>query len=267
MKKKVIISAAAAFAFGVFSAYSAWQSFTVQRYDIDSDKIDLPVKILLISDLHSCFYGDGQRLLINAIDKENPDIIALSGDIFDDDNPDDGALVLLEHIGEKYPCFYVTGNHETYTGNTEGLKELARQTGVTVLSGEKALVDVKGQKIAIAGVDDVGVVGQSLWEAQLASVRGEKDSFSLLISHRPEFVDQYGKSGFDLILCGHAHGGQWRIPGILNGLYAPGQGVFPKYAGGEYKLENSTMIVGRGLERNFIPRYFNSPELVVITVK
>lgn len=266
MKKRFIVAGALAAAFGAFSAYSAMQGFIVRRYELDRDRITVPVNIMLISDLHSCWYGQNQRELMAAIDAENPDLIALAGDIFDDENSDEGAIALLSQIGAKYPCYYVIGNHEVYTGEADKLKALAAQTGVTVLSGETAYIDIKGQRISISGVDDPNV-GRERWEYQLEQTDAQRDGFSLLISHRPEFAEQYGNSGFDLVLCGHAHGGQWRIPGILNGLYAPGQGFFPKYAGGEYKLENSTMIVGRGLERNFIPRYFNPPELVVITVK
>lgn len=266
MKKRYIVIGALAAAFGAFSAYSAMQSFTVQRYGLDSDKITEPVNIMLISDLHSCWYGENQNELIAAIDAENPDLIALAGDIFDDENPDQGAIALLTVIGQKYPCYYVVGNHEVYTGETAKLKALAAETGVTVLSGETAYISVKGQNISISGVDDPNV-GQVQWEYQLKKTDSQRNGFSLLISHRPEAVDEYNKYNFDLILSGHAHGGQWRIPGILNGLVAPGQGLFPKYAGGEYKLENSVMIVSRGLERNWIPRYFNPPELVVITVK
>ena len=97
----------------------------------------------------------------------------------------------------------------------------------------------------------------------------DENVFTILLSHRPEYCKTYMKYTFDLVLCGHAHGGQWRIPGILNGLYAPHQGIVPKYAGGRYDSEDMTMIVSRGLakETTRIPRIFNRPELVVIDVK
>ena len=97
----------------------------------------------------------------------------------------------------------------------------------------------------------------------------QNDNYTILLSHRPEFFELYTKYDFDLVLCGHAHGGQWRIPGILNGLYAPHQGIFPKYAGGRYDSEDMTMIVSRGLARETtrVPRIFNRPELVVIDLE
>ena len=88
------------------------------------------------------------------------------------------------------------------------------------------------------------------------------------MSHRPDLADLYSGRGFDLVVCGHAHGGQVRIPGILNGLYAPNQGMFPKYAGGHYRLADgkTEMIVSRGLCKNSLPRIFNPPEVVVIDI-
>jgi len=93
------------------------------------------------------------------------------------------------------------------------------------------------------------------------------DVYSILLSHRPERVEAYHSSGFDLVVAGHAHGGQVRIPGILNGLYAPNQGFYPKYADGRYALGETLMIVGRGLSRSGLPRVFNPPELVIIDVE
>ena len=88
----------------------------------------------------------------------------------------------------------------------------------------------------------------------------------MLLSHRPELVDIYRGSGFDLVVSGHAHGGQVRIPGLVNGLFAPCQGWFPQYAGGVYALGSTTLVVSRGLCRNELPRVFNRPELVVLTL-
>ena len=97
----------------------------------------------------------------------------------------------------------------------------------------------------------------------------DKAAYSILLSHRPEYYETYKKYGYDLVLSGHAHGGQWRIPGILNGLYAPHQGLFPDYAGGAYDYPGGTLVVSRGLDRWGIklPRIFNRPELVIIEVK
>ena len=99
-----------------------------------------------------------------------------------------------------------------------------------------------------------------------AEKAADQEHFTVLLSHRPELAEMYQKYKFDLVLSGHAHGGQWRIPGILNGLFAPNQGILPRYAGGRYDFEGQTLIVSRGLAREstLAPRIFNRPELVII---
>ena len=103
-----------------------------------------------------------------------------------------------------------------------------------------------------------------------ALAQAEEGTFTLLMAHRPELIDKYAAAGFDLVVSGHAHGGQVRIPGLVNGLCAPNQGWFPKYAGGEYHLRSTTMIVSRGLSTQkqwYVPRVFNRPELLIVTVE
>ena len=103
-------------------------------------------------------------------------------------------------------------------------------------------------------------------QLKMAEEMVNKEYYTILLSHRPEWIETYQKYAFDLVLCGHAHGGQWRTPFLLNGLYAPHQGLFPKYAGGRYDYATGTMIVSRGLAREStpVPRIFNRPELVVV---
>ena len=119
----------------------------------------------------------------------------------------------------------------------------------------------------LAGLDARLVVRTYTIESEQAAQDGE--AFSILLTHRPERVEDYVGRGFDLVLAGHAHGGQWRLPGLINGLIAPNQGLFPRYAGGRYALDgDTTMIVSRGLAREStrIPRLFNRPELVVVDI-
>ncbi|MPN11952.1 hypothetical protein SDC9_159261 [bioreactor metagenome] len=137
---------------------------------------------------------------------------------------------------------------------------------------------MNGQKLSICGVDDpdgfdpvyAEASAFSSWQDELESCQKTTNPsiYSILLSHRPELIEEYTNSGFDLVLAGHAHGGQIRIPGVLNGLYAPDQGFFPKYAGGQYQLGETTMIVSCGLSlKKGIPRIFNPPELVVIDLE
>lgn len=247
----------------------------VVDYKIKSNKVKNKVKIALITDLHSCKYGKNQKILIDAINQSNPDFILLGGDILDDDVPNRNSWIFLKYIGEHYPCYYVTGNHELYTGNIVKILNSMRDYGIHVLNGCYDIVKIGESKMNICGIDDKSAkkfqktyIGLDKQLEQVA-VANQNNNFTVLLTHRPELIYKYLKYDFDLILAGHAHGGQWRIPYLVNGVYAPNQGIFPKYAGGRYRFDSSNFIVSRGLAREstrFVPRIFNRPELVMIEV-
>ena len=235
-------------------------------YTVESDEIDGPVRIACLTDLHSCNYGPGQRELLEAIDAAAPDLVVLVGDIYDDVLAPDNTDTVLTHLTARYPCFYVTGNHD----RTHGAR--AADLDITVLDGTAEALTCNGQAIRLWGISDPLTHGTGAFNRQLAAMNEENaayDGFSVLLSHRPERIEQYLPGSYDLILSGHAHGGQWRIPGLLNGLLAPGQGFFPKYAGGRYDLKNTAFIVSRGLakESTRIPRLYNPPELVLVDIQ
>lgn len=248
------------------------EKLVLKTYPIRSPKISAPVKLLQISDLHSSLYGEKQSELISLTDKLAPDAILLTGDILDNRVPNVNALTYLKYVGKRYSCFYVSGNHEIYTGFLSEIKQLLCSFGITVLEGESKSVILNGQSITLSGIDDPYICIDKkgrLWEDQLEECANSlnENEFSVLLSHRPEPVSSYTETDFDLILSGHAHGGQVIIPGMINGLYAPHQGMLPKYAGGKYVLDNgSVMIVSRGLSKYVRPRVFNRPEAVLITL-
>lgn len=258
---------------GIAAALLVWAGLdtglTVQTYTVESVKVEAPVRLALLTDLHSCDYGEGQRELLDAVEEQDPDLVLLGGDIVDDgpEMPEERALATMEALAERWPTYYVTGNHEYRTGRAEEIKELLAGRGAVVLEGTCALVTVGEQTLQICGVDDPAV-GAAVWQSQLedVTVALEGDVCSILISHRPERVADYTGRGFDLVLSGHAHGGQWRIPLLGVGLIAPNQGLFPRYAGGTYDLEGTTLVVSRGLAREStrIPRLYNPPEVVVV---
>ena len=142
------------------------------------------------------------------------------------------------------------------------------QLGVSVLRGDCVQWTLNGQSVVICGIDDPDS-GEDQLSAAVQSVQTVgADGFTVLLAHRPEKAEEYWQYPFDLIVSGHAHGGQWRLPGVINGLYAPHQGLFPKYAGGRYDLGGSVLLVSRGLAREstIIPRFFNRPELVLAEI-
>ena len=234
-------------------------------------KIDAPVRFALITDLHSCYYGKGQKQLTDMIDKGQAEAVLLSGDIFDDKFSDTNSKIFIEAIAKKYPCFYVAGNHEFWSTRENEIKDYLRSIGVTVLEGNASTIEINGNKIDICGVDDPTYMTDEEWRSQLtnASDQSDPEHYRILLSHRPEKVDVYKEYDFDLVASGHAHGGQWKIPFFNVGTEAPDQGLFPKYVDGLYDLGNGTqMIVSRGLarERMPYPRFFNHPEVVIIEI-
>ena len=248
------------------------EKVSLKTYPLYSEKIKTPVKVLQISDLHSSSYGNEGADLINAVTAISPDLIVMTGDILDNRTPNGACFKLLKRLASLYPCYYVSGNHEVYTHLIDAIKEKLVSYGIRVLEGENEAVRVGEQNIIIGGVDDPiespDRYGR-LWEDQLTDCGKSLDGndFSILLSHRPEQISYYEETPFDLVLCGHAHGGQVIVPSLINGLYAPHQGLFPKYAGGEYMMANGgKMIVSRGLSKLVRPRVFNRPELVLVTL-
>ena len=240
-------------------------------YEVESPEVDTPIRLVLVTDLHSCDYGENQEDLLDAIAAQHPDGILLGGDIIDDDIPREKGELFVTEVSRTYPTYYVSGNHEFRTDDIDGIKAFIQSAGATVLEGDCIPLTVDGQTIQICGVDDPEGVGQESMDLQLAqaAVQADPTLFTILLSHRPELIDQYRSYGvYDLILSGHAHGGQWRIPGLLNGLLAPNQGFFPDYAGGRYDFPDCTFLVSRGLARETtqIPRLFNPPELVILDI-
>ncbi len=256
-----------------------YNALQVVHYTVHVGDAAQPIRVALVTDLHSCAYGENQRELLEAIDKEAPDLLLLGGDIFDDQIPNDRAAAFLKGIQGKYPCYYVTGNHEYWSGK-EGFAEkmaILDAYGVIRLSGDMDTIEIKGTKLNICGVDDPyawadnGYLidnrdGSCREQVKRVAELAKNGCFTILLAHRPELFSSYSQFGFDLVLSGHAHGGQWRIPGILNGVYAPNQGLFPAYAGGRYEQNGTVMIVSRGLAREStrVPRFYNRPELVLI---
>lgn len=234
-------------------------------YDIVSDELEAPVRLAVLTDLHSCAYGEGQTELLGAVSEERPDAVLLVGDIVDDVLPEENAWTTISALAETYPCYYVTGNHEWWSGEAERICDDMGAAGVIVLQGDCSAIAVNGNNIILCGVDDPDS-GVSESQLKLVGKQVTEDGFRILLAHRPERIGEYLEYPFDLILSGHAHGGQWRLPGMINGLYAPNQGLFPRYAGGRYDFEDTVFLVSRGLAREStkIPRIFNRPELVMV---
>lgn len=247
----------------------------IRYYTVRTEKMGESVRIVLVTDLHSCKYGREEEKLIAAIEEQKPDMVLLGGDICDDKIPNDNTEALLKGIADSYPCYYVTGNHEYWSNRIDKILDLFQSYGVTVLSGTSDIIKIRSQSLNICGISDPDIIRYTDSpigaREQLQTLEHVPDNglYTILLAHRPEWIDTYAEYDFDLVLSGHAHGGQWRLPGIINGVFAPDQGMFPKYAGGRYISGDMTMIVSRGLAREStpIPRIFNRPELVVVDLE
>lgn len=246
----------------------------VVNYSIRTPKVQKSHRICLLTDLHGCYYGKNQKTLVNAIKKGNPDVILLGGDIFDDVHPYKNSEILLSEIAPHYPCYYVTGNHEYWSEEVSVILDTISSYAVTILDGTHDLLEIDGDTLQICGVSDPDglffLEEQDSIITQLRRLESERirEHYSILLTHRPELIKNYLKYSYDLVLAGHAHGGQWRIPALLNGVFAPNQGLFPEYAGGFYSFPHMNFIVSRGLAREttIIPRMFNRPEVVFIDI-
>ena len=281
----MFLTAVILIAAGVFLITAFWHGLVTRNYTVRSDKIKDQIKLVLVTDLHSRIHGKNQKNIISKIRSANPDIILLGGDIYDlmAAKPIKGAELFLDAVKNIAPVYYVMGNHDMVVlRRTPELKKTIAAYGITVLDNKYAKLHINGNNIIIGGVDDPGTNRkgdsprykrklENYWKQNIGSYfkKLKNDStFKILLSHRPEKVAVYAKLPFDLILSGHAHGGQWRIPFILNGFFAPHQGFFPKYAGGLYKYNGKTHIVSRGASVHLtLPRIFNPPEIVTITIK
>lgn len=235
-------------------------------------------KILQISDLHNKEFGKGQAVLLRKIEKAEPDIIVVTGDLIDSHRTDiDKALDFIKGAVKLAPVYYVTGNHEGLTEEYPELEQQLLQAGVILLKNKLIELKYKGATINLAGVNDPvyeilngnynGFSEKLILENLLEGIKEERaDRYTVLLSHRPEFINSYAQNKIDLVFSGHAHGGQFRLP-FIGGLVAPGQGLFPKYTSGKYNSNQTTEIVSRGLGNSIIPlRVFNRPQIIVCTL-
>lgn len=256
MNKKIIAGAAAA---GAVIAGLPFR-MDVSRTEVPAKGIKKLTRICVISDLHSSTFGKHQEKLIKAVKTGNPDLILMPGDIVDDLKKPDPAYELAELLRD-YPCYYVEGNHEMRLSRKERekRKQALRDRGVIVLEDEEVILNERG--IDLVGMHCMPHHPDCRPEEISSLFHG--DGFRILISHRPCFPEFYEQVDCDLVVCGHAHGGQWRIPFTKQGLYAPQEGIFPKYTEGLIRLGRNRMFVSRGLNRDayYIPRLYNNPEL------
>jgi len=273
-KKKIICVLAGILL--VLIVWTAWGNTSLELNTYTISSRELPdafdnYRIAQVSDLHNAKFGDGNQRLLEILREAEPDMIAITGDLIDSRKTNIAvALAFAKEAVKIASCYYVSGNHEARVSEYQDLKTGLEEAGVTVLDDAQVKIEVSGESITVIGVNDPSFHADYLtsdaevMDRKLSELSSEDAGFTILLSHRPELFDTYVAHDMDLVLTGHAHGGQFRLP-LIGGLVAPNQGLFPKYDAGLYSEGDTNMIVSRGIGNSIIPvRFNNRPEVVLI---
>ncbi len=248
-----------------------WQQNGLKIQTVEISSPSLPaafdgLRIVHLSDLHGKEFGADSETLLKEVAALQPDLIAITGDLIDQESQFDMLPALAEGLTAIAPTYYVTGNHEWAVKRINELKELLTACGVRVLTNGYEIWEKDGATLAIAGVDDPnGPADQKTGDV----LRQEIDAdYTILLSHR-NTVEEYAGWGYDLVLCGHGHGGIFRIPLLDRGVLGVNRELFPDYDAGLYSFEGGGFcFVSRGLGSNTVPfhafRLFNRPDLPLL---
>lgn len=247
--------------------------YTYSDWDIPS-QFD-GYKIVQVSDLHGKSIGKDHDKMIEKIKEQDPDIIVLTGDLVDRRRWNiDSAMSFAKQAAEIAPVYFIAGNHEANSGRYDIILDELDKCGVIVLRDEAVLLEKDDSFINLIGLECVGFLPSSYREfydldnvEEILDNLKEDNMVNIVLSHRPELIKLYAKAEVDLVFCGHAHGGQIRLP-YIGGILAPDQGLFPEYTDGVYYLGRTGMVVSRGIGNSVFPfRINNRPELVSVTLK
>lgn len=244
--------------------YFDLHSIAVKRYTITITKLPIEFQgftILHLTDLHSKEYGDGQRNLLELINRLHFNVVAITGDLVDRGSPStEPAIALVKGLHPK-PVFFVPGNHEWWTNYQ--IKSPLEDNGVRILENGSFKYARGNSHLWIIGVDDPYLGRDKLDKA----LSGIVDSVpKVLLAHAPNIFSEAVESNLDLVLVGHTHGGQVRLP-LVGAVIAPGQGLFPELDYGQLTSGTTNMIINGGLGESVLPiRFYNRPEIVLVTL-
>jgi predicted MPP superfamily phosphohydrolase len=249
-----------------FLAYLLWgtSSIAVRKYTIKISGLPREFEgltILHLSDLHSKWFGEKQNRLLKTINKEHFDLVVITGDLVNKKDPEpEPALELIKGLRNK-SIFFVPGNHEWWSGYT--IREPLLSLGVNILENKSFKLTKGHSHLWITGVDDPYTGRDELDKALRNANDGQP---IILLAHAPEIFPQGVNSQVELILVGHTHGGQIRLP-FIGAVIVPGQKLFPQYDYGLYSEGKSKMIITGGLGESGLPIRFNiRPEIVFVTL-
>ena len=279
-KKCIILSVVVVVILIALVIWIAWGNTALELNTYTVTSARLPecfdgYRIAHVSDLHNAEMGEGNEKLLTMLREADPDMIAITGDLIDSRNTDvEIALQFAQEAMKIAPCYYVTGNHEARVNEYEELKTGLISAGVIILEDAQTEISIEGETITLIGVNDPSFQtdylfgdAETVMSSKLSELHTDRDGFTILLSHRPELFDTYTDYDVDLVLSGHAHGGQFRLP-FIGGVVAPNQGVFPEYDAGIYTDGNTSMLVSRGIGNSILPfRINNRPEVILIELQ
>ncbi len=252
--------------FFFFFLWMIWgnETLKVSEYIVESENLPKTFsgfKIAQVSDLHDAEIGKNNKKLISALKKASPDIIAITGDLVDCNRPNvELSLEFIKQAVEIAPCYYATGNHEAWLTDEDfsKLENGLLEYGVNILRGKSVFLEKGEEKILISGMEDSDFAlknqkaPSSHMSVETIKALSDFDGYKILLSHKPEYFENYVEADVNLVLSGHVHGGQFRIP-FIGGVYSPDQGFFPEYDSGMYTDDGTNMIVSRGIGNSLIP--------------
>lgn len=263
----------------ILDFYLSNHSLTSTEYIVTTSKVDEGIRIVHLTDLHNQKFGEGNSRLISKVKEQEPDLVCITGDMvnMEEDNTDI-AINLISKLSSDFPVYVSMGNHEMQYrfADTDTLEDLFHAAGAKVLQFEYQDTTVKGVNIRIGGFYGYGLPEESEAsrddETAFLKRFQATDDYKLLLTHMP--LGWYHSGSLDswdvdLVLSGHTHGGQVRIP-FAGGLYAPDLGWLPGRECGLYYSEDGkrVMALSRGLgNTEWIPRFHNIPEVVTIEIK
>ena len=281
LSRRQILTLCAVPACAAMTGLTLWgnKALMTTRYVVKSEQLPHTFsgfRIAQISDLHNAVFGKNNEKLLKVLSENKPDLIVMTGDLIDGCHTNTQvAIHLAERAMEIAPVCYVPGNHEASTVQYEALRDGLRSAGVILLEDEVNTLEIGGETVTILGLADPRF---TIWGNAPGEIRNgirrkltrlmlRAEGFTILLSHRPELFPIYAGFGINLVLCGHTHGGQIRLP-FLGGVFAPGQGLFPRYDAGVYTRGDTTMVISRGLGNSKMPiRINNRPEVVLINLR
>ena len=224
--------------------------------EIKTTKLNHDLTVCVLADLHCRRFGKNQSRIINLIQKTQPDLIVIPGDLFDVDRDFEISFELIEQL-KQYPIVFSSGNHDTYLDRISSLRKRLSDMGVYVLEHQSHVFD----EVEVIGLTDMG--HKATMSMTQFEIIAQTDLYRIVVSHRPDYLSFYEQIDCDLIICGHVHGGQWRTPFLKKGVYAPQRGLFPSYTEGLHQIGDHFMYISRGLASGnpYIPRLYNNPEV------